>query len=175
MATPLAQPGARAVTRFGRALAGLALLAPHLVGALAADETSTAAGHSHAARPPTQRTAAATLEGRVQLLAKELALDSVQQSQLRDILQSQRVEVARVWSDPAVPASVRVGATQSIGEKTGDRIRAILNAEQREKYMKAHQHDAPVGAPGSDNADLDEGRPGTGKAGDGSAGRNERN
>jgi Spy/CpxP family protein refolding chaperone len=90
------------------------------------------------------------LDSRVQLMTRELDLDATQQTQLRAILQAHRAEVAKAWSDPAVPASVRVGATQAIAERTSDRIRAMLNEAQREKYMKAHEHEAPVGAPGGD-------------------------
>jgi hypothetical protein len=81
----------------------------------------------------------------VQLVARELALDATQQVRLRGILQAQRDDIARAWRDPSVPAALRIAATQTIGEKTADRIRAILTDEQREKYMKSHQHDAPGG------------------------------
>ena len=83
-------------------------------------------------------------------MTKELDLDVRQQTELKTILEAQRSEVARVWSDPSVPSAVRVGATQAIGERTADRIRAMLSDEQRKKYIQPRQHEAPVGAPGGD-------------------------
>jgi len=90
------------------------------------------------------------LTSRVQLMTKELDLDVRQQTELKTILEAQRSEVSRVWSDPSVPSAVRVGATQVIGERTADRIRAMLSDEQRKKYIQPRQHEAPVGAPGGD-------------------------
>ncbi len=83
-------------------------------------------------------------------MTKELDLDAGQQAALKAILVEQRAEVSRVWADESVPAPVRIGATQTISERTAGRIRAILNDEQREKYMKAHRRETPVGVPGAD-------------------------
>ena len=83
-------------------------------------------------------------------MAKELDLDASQQARLKSILLAHRAEVTKAWSDPAVPAAVRIATTQAASEKTAERIRGALNDQQREKYAKAHQHDAPVGAPGGD-------------------------
>jgi hypothetical protein len=83
-------------------------------------------------------------------LTKELDLDARQRAEVTVILEAQRAEVAKAWSDPSVAAAVRIGATQAIGEKTADRIRAILNDEQRKKYIQPRRHEAPVGAPGGD-------------------------
>jgi len=114
-----------------------------------APSASTAAGsaavHSHTPRTPTS-----TLDSRIQLMAKELDLDAGQQAKLKSILLAHRAEVTKAWSDPAVPAAVRIATTQAASEKTAERIRGVLNDQQLEKYAKAHQHDAPVGAPGGD-------------------------
>jgi hypothetical protein len=76
------------------------------------------------------------LDSRVQLLSKELDLDARQQAEVRGILLRQKAEVSQVWSDEATPAAIRVAATRAIVDKTADRIRAVLNDEQREKYIK---------------------------------------
>jgi hypothetical protein len=139
--------------RIGCMLLCLALVSGSLVAAQAADEGQAPAAaapgysapHSHAHRTP-----AAGLDSRVQLMAKELDLDANQQASLKSILLAQRAEMTQVWNDPSVPAAVRVATTQAVSEKTAGRIRAILSGEQREKYAKAHQSDAPVGAPGGD-------------------------
>jgi hypothetical protein len=86
----------------------------------------------------------------VQLLARELDLDAIQQSRLKTILLTQRADVIQVWNDSSVAAPVRIGATQAISEKTAERIRALLNPEQREKYIKQRKRDTSVGAPGVD-------------------------
>ena len=90
------------------------------------------------------------LEERVQLLAKELDLDARQQTSVKAILAAQRAEMLKAWSDPTVPAAVRVGTTQAISERTSERIRAVLTESQRDKYLKSRLHETPVGAPGGD-------------------------
>jgi hypothetical protein len=78
-----------------------------------------------------------TLDDRVKLLAKELDLDAKQQAEVRKLLEGQRDQVKRVWDDTAAPAANRIAATQAIGDKTGDAIRALLNEEQKKKYNSA--------------------------------------
>ena len=138
---------------WGRMALGFALALGSLVVAHAADEDqapATAASARAAPRSHAHHTAAITLDDRVQLMAKELDLDANQQAKLKRILLTQRAEVAKVWNDPSVPATVRVATTQAVSETTAERIRAILNDEQREKYLKEHRRDVPVGTPGGD-------------------------
>jgi hypothetical protein len=135
--------------RGGRTILCLVLACCGFVVTAVADETQGPSGGS-SGRARMHRTAAATLDSRVQLMSKELDLDAIQQSRLKSILLTQRAEVAKVWNDPSVPAAVRISATQAISEKTAERIRTMLNPEQREKYIRQHQRDTPVGAPGSD-------------------------
>jgi Spy/CpxP family protein refolding chaperone len=125
-------------------MARLAVTATHTVLALLV----CALGAAHAERAI--HTPAASLDNRVQLMAKELDLDANQQARLKSILLAHRAEVTKVWNDPSVPAAVRIAMTQAVSEKTAERIRAVLNDEQRAKYAKAHQRDARVGAPGGD-------------------------
>ena len=133
-------------------LPGIALLLSGLVTAPVVGEPSMrpatvpSVNHSHV---HTSR-AAPGVDSRVELLAKELKLDHQQQTALRAILVAHRAEVARVWDDATTPAGMRVGATQAISERTADRIRELLTDEQREKYAKTHQHEAPVGSAGGD-------------------------
>ena len=143
------------ITVSRRCLLALLIVAAALAARdLAAQTTSTADSRglhherNRASRAPTAH--ATALADRVRLMARELDLDSGQQQQLTTILIAQQGEVAQAWSDPNVPAALRINATQRISERTGDRIRAILNDAQREKYIKVHPHDTPVGAPGAD-------------------------
>jgi hypothetical protein len=75
-----------------------------------------------------------SLEGRVQVLSKALKLDPQQQAELRRALLEQREQVLRVWNDESLPAANRVRATQAISEQTADRVRALLNEQQRKLY-----------------------------------------
>lgn len=68
------------------------------------------------------------------MLSKALGLDASQLSGLRKVLEAQREQVSRVWSDTSVPAAYRVSATQTISDKTADQIRALLNEEQKKRY-----------------------------------------
>lgn len=90
------------------------------------------------------------LDRRVILLTRELGLDATQQARVKKVLERQREEVARVWSDASIPAARRVSATQAISDRTADRIRALLNDEQRKKYIKPRQREVAVGAAGGD-------------------------
>jgi hypothetical protein len=76
------------------------------------------------------------LEQRVKLLSAELGLDAQQQTEVRRILEDQRRQVMRVWSDTSGSAAYRVNATRTISDRTGDRIRALLNEEQKAKYNR---------------------------------------
>jgi hypothetical protein len=93
-------------------------------------------GRRHALKQP--------LEDRVRLLARELHLDGTQQASVMRILEGQRMEVARVWNDTSLPAARRVSATQAIGERTADQIRALLNDEQKKKFSAPRQPRAPA-------------------------------
>src|SRR5258708_4312770 len=119
-------------------MARLTVTASHLGLAL----MLCALGAVHAAD---KHTPATSLDERVHLVAKELDLDANQQARLKSILLAQRAEVTKAWNDPSVPAAVRIATTQAISEKTAERIRGVLNDEQRGKYAKAHQRDARVG------------------------------
>jgi hypothetical protein len=67
-------------------------------------------------------------------MTRALDLDAGQQAKLREILEAQRAQVQKVWSDPAIAPSDRTAATAAIGEQTSDRIRSMLNDEQRKRY-----------------------------------------
>jgi hypothetical protein len=92
------------------------------------------------------------IDARVRLLTAELQLDAKQQELVRRILEEQRAATLKAWSDESVPSAVRVKSTQVVAEQTADRIRAILNDQQRERYIKP----VPLEARATPNApDLD--------------------
>jgi hypothetical protein len=87
-------------------------------------------------RTQTQRTAS-PLDRRVELLARELNLDATQQLKVRALLESQREQVRSIWDDEAVPGALRVKRTQAISAGTEDSIRALLTADQKQRYSKS--------------------------------------
>lgn len=119
-------------------LAGLPLMGHAEQAATPAPAAATAdadaSDSSNAA--PARRTALSPMDRRIALLAKELDLDARQQAEVRRILMQQRAEVNKAWSNESVPAAQRIAASRAIGDKTADRIRAILNDQQRENYIK---------------------------------------
>jgi len=74
------------------------------------------------------------LESRVATLTRALGLDVKQQAALRAVLLDQRRHVQQIWSDESVSAADRIAATRKVSMLTADRIRAMLNEEQRKKY-----------------------------------------
>ena len=85
------------------------------------------------------RQAGNSLDGRMALLTAELGLDALQQIQVRRILENQREQIIKVWSDTSVPAAQRVNATRVISDGTADQIRALLTEAQKAKYTAARQ------------------------------------
>jgi hypothetical protein len=113
----------------------------------AAVETVDAASAEQAAQPAgRRRQTLSPLDRRVALLGQELKLDDGQRAKVKLLLQSQSAQVNHVWDDASIPSALRVKSTQTIGERTADQIRALLNDEQRKKYIQPRQHDAKVGA-----------------------------
>ena len=105
------------------------------------------AGAADKKGPPARHSTRSTLEERVRALTQALDLDAVQQSELRKVLESQREQVARIWADSSVAPGYRIIATQAISDKTADRIRGLLNDEQRKRFNPPKPpHDAASGA-----------------------------
>lgn len=74
------------------------------------------------------------LDDRVEALSKALDLDPRQQSGLKKVLVAQREETLTIWADESLSAAARVKATELIGRRTADRIRALLTEQQRARY-----------------------------------------
>lgn len=109
------------------------LMAGCVISAQAATELSGSAGEAPVRQVP-RHDSRSSLDERIRILSKRLDLDATQQSELRALLEGQRDRVMRVWSDTSLPAAYRISATQAISDKTADRIRALLNEEQRKKF-----------------------------------------
>ena len=123
----------------------LVLACACLIPAHAASESQDSSGKAPARQSPRHHYGS-SLDDRVRILSHALDLDAMQQSELRKVLEGQREQVKRIWSDISVPAAYRVIATQAMSDKTADQIRALLNEEQRKKYKPPRQHDAADGS-----------------------------
>ena len=117
----------------------------------AADVSSVRADHAAANTEPVDRAfvpgtgrqpVKSALDKRVQLLAAELDLDAEQQVAVRRVLLQQREQTLKVWSDDAVPAAVRIKATQGVADRTAEQIRLLLTDAQRSRYKQPHDREA---------------------------------
>jgi hypothetical protein len=125
----------------GGAIAPLVLAATAfaLTPAQAAGQGQGQVAAAEVAQPRSARHQPRGLEDRVKVMARALDLDARQQLELRKILQGQRQQVMKAWSDTTVAPAYRVAATQAIGDGTADQIRALLNDEQKKRYSAPRQ------------------------------------
>lgn len=131
------------------AQATLALAALVPLSSLAETETETEAPPVDQPRN-THVHRAGTLEGRVAILTRALDLDAPQQLELRKVLEDQRARVGKIWDRTSVPAALRVSETEALSDQIADRIRALLNEEQRKKYNPPKQRPPTEGSPKPD-------------------------
>jgi hypothetical protein len=110
----------------------LALAAPVALPARVEAAPQVAAQSSKGAAQ--RRNRRSGLDRRVALLTKALDLDARQQTALRKVLMDQRAQAQRIWSDESLPSANRIALTKAVSSQTADRIRALLNPEQRKKY-----------------------------------------
>jgi hypothetical protein len=99
-------------------------------------------------RHPQRLTAAQVIEERVRRLTRVLDLNETQQARLAELLESERREIRRVWTENPRPQADRTGPTLAIIDRTRNEIRAMLNDEQKKKYPAAVPRDslAPANA-----------------------------
>lgn len=116
-----------------RAFLSLALLSPNLFsGALVLAQV--AAAPATPARPTHQGYRRPTIDNVVKGLAKNLDLNEAQQSAVKKILEQRQQETLRIRLDPSIPPEARIDRIRALQETTVERIRAVLNEEQRKKY-----------------------------------------
>ena len=116
----------------GRAYLGLALVLPILLSG--APVFAQLAG----ATSPAQRTHGghrlSSIDDRVKALAKGLDLNEAQQAAVKKILEQRQQETLRIRLDPSLSGSARIDRFRALQDNTVQRIRAVLNEEQRKKY-----------------------------------------
>ena len=87
---------------------------------------------SRSHRPP-HPTAAQVIDTNVHRLAQGLKLDQEQQVKLREILVEQYAQLMNLRTESA-PGTDRAGAMRAIVDRTRERIRDMLNDEQKKQY-----------------------------------------
>jgi hypothetical protein len=98
-----------------------------------------AAQASRAASPALETQNARTrsamiLDERVKVLAKNLNLSETQQSAVKEILEQRQQETLRIRLDRSISGEARFQRFRALQDHTVQRIRAVLNEEQRKKY-----------------------------------------
>ena len=104
---------------------------------------------SRSHRPP-HRTPAQVLDANVRRLAQGLRLDQEQQAKLREILVDQYAQLMKLRTESA-PRTDRAGAMRAIVDRTRERIREMLNDEQKKQYAT----DVPREVTAATRADLE--------------------
>jgi hypothetical protein len=119
-----------------RSCSGAALLSLALSVILlpSAPALAQVAGAASPARRPTRGYKRSSLDDRVRTLSKNLDLSEAQQSAVKKILEERQQEILRMRLDPSIAGSARIDQFRALQEKTVERIRAVLNEEQKKKY-----------------------------------------
>ena len=107
--------------------------------AVAAPDAGPVAGAppapGEAARPAVaHRPGRSNAEARLQAWARELKLDAAQRAKVVLVLEEQQEALRRLARAPADPDVPRVVAIRAITSRTAERIRAVLNDEQRKQF-----------------------------------------
>lgn len=90
-----------------------------------------------AANPVAQRRRARSesiMDDRVKVLAKNLDLTDAQQAAVKSILEQRQQETLRLRLDPSLSGEARFDRFRTLQDRTVERIRAVLNDEQKKKY-----------------------------------------
>ena len=75
-----------------------------------------------------------TIDDRVRVLARSLDLNEAQRVAVKKILEQRRQETLRIRQDPSISGGARIERFRALQDNTVERIRAVLNEEQKKKY-----------------------------------------
>lgn len=114
--------------------------------------TSAPAGSAVRSRShrPSHRTPAQVIDANVRRLAQGLKLDQEQQAKLREILVDQYAQLMKLRTESG-SATDRTGAMRAIVDRTRERIRDMLNDQQKKQYAT----DVPREVTAATRADLE--------------------
>lgn len=110
----------------------LALLLPMLL--LSAPVVAQVAGPATPARPTHRVRRRPTIDDRVKVFAKNLDLNQEQQAAVKKILEQRQQETLRIRQDSSISGAARIAQFRALQDNTVERIRAVLNDEQKKKY-----------------------------------------
>ena len=85
-------------------------------------------------RHPVHRRSAISIDERVKVLAKNLDLNEAQQAAVKKILEQRQQETMRIRLDSSLSPEARIGLFRALQDSTVQRIRGVLNEEQKKKY-----------------------------------------
>lgn len=75
-----------------------------------------------------------TLDDRVKAFATALGLNPTQQVAVKKILEQRQLEMLQIRQDPSIDGGDRIGKLRALQDQTIERIRAVLNDDQKKKY-----------------------------------------
>jgi len=81
-----------------------------------------------------QRHRRITLDERIKLLAKSLDLSDSQKTAIKTILEERQREAVHLRLDSSINGNTRIERFRSLQENTVEKIRGVLNDEQKKKY-----------------------------------------
>lgn len=101
-----------------------------------ASEASTPRSHmqQHSSRR-------SNIDARVKVLTRNLGLNEGQQSAVKSILEARQQQTLLIRRDPSISGGARIERFRALQDATVERIRSVLNDEQKKKYdpMAARQ------------------------------------
>ena len=75
-----------------------------------------------------------TIDDRVRVLARSLDLNEAQRAAVKKILEQRQQETLRIRQDTSISGGARIERFRALQDDTVERIRAVLNEEQKKKY-----------------------------------------
>ena len=75
-----------------------------------------------------------TIDDRVRVLARSLDLNEAQRVAVKKILEQRQQETLRIRQDSSISGGARIDRFRALQDNTVERIRAVLNEEQKKKY-----------------------------------------
>jgi uncharacterized membrane protein YccC len=109
------------------------LLNVSLASSVLAQTTPVAPANS-APKPTNSTHRRPSLDDRVKALAAALNLDEAQQVSVKRILEQRQQETLRLRNDTSISGSARMERLRALQDQTVQRIRLVLNDEQKKKY-----------------------------------------
>jgi Spy/CpxP family protein refolding chaperone len=81
-----------------------------------------------------------TPDEELQRLDKSLKLTDDQKSQIKPILEDRQKQMESLHSDTSLSSEDRMGKMRSLMKESNDKIRALLNDDQKKQFDEMQQH-----------------------------------